>query len=196
MSFAPQSRTIVLYGGWPAERVELPPITLDISKSRLIAWPERWPPYFLDALVGGTKPCRIEFRWTGVFQQERGSVLPLYVEHARKYPVDFRELDEPFDPDAEAEAFRKAFSEAHAEEKPVREAHPRGVQVYRLPKAQASRVTNCKSCGAPIVWIKTKSGRQAALDFRSAITDGGGCTMIDHYSPKVCPAGSIRRKKT
>lgn len=152
-------------------------------------------PYFLEALEHGTKPCRIEYRFRG-YDHSCPIPLPIFEEHERKYPVDFRELDEPFDPDADAEAFRKSFNAAHAEEKPARKAHPRGVQVYRLPKDQVSRVTECEACGAPIARIKTKRRKRAALDVNSAITDDGGCTMIDHYSPKVCPAGAIRRKKT
>jgi hypothetical protein len=192
VSYIPQPRTIIVqHNPHVEERVDLPHLSYEEMIERSPS-----PPYFLDVLESGTKPCCIEYRWTGTFRYDDGFGFPLYIEHARKYPVDFRELDEPFDPEAAAEAFRKAFNETHAEEKPIREAHPRGVQVYRVPESQYVHGTNCDACGNMIIWIKTKRGKRAALDVRSAITDDGGCTMIDHYSPKVCPAGAIRRKKT
>jgi hypothetical protein len=60
-----------------------------------------------------------------------------------------------------------------------------------------SMVDKCKSCKAPIVWMKTKTGKNIPVNVESITTDEclfNPVTMVAHFSN--CPyAQNFRKKK-
>ena len=58
-------------------------------------------------------------------------------------------------------------------------------------------VAKCKACQAPIVWMKTKAGKNNPVDLASITTDEhifNPCTMISHFA--TCKfADKFRKKK-
>lgn len=109
-----------------------------------------------------------------------------YKERSRSKPYPVSE--EHDDPERAAAAFAESFDQKHPEE--YRRRHPRGLTVYVLDATRREGVSNCRHCGDPVQWMRTKRGRKLGLDVRSAIERSDGqTTMVAHWQPRVCRGG-------
>ncbi len=172
----------VMHNKHTPEIVTLPDAAFEDEGPRLPGWPT----YKLLALESGTRPVEITYEHGTQWYDHSTGPIPLYEEVSRV--VVGLELDAPLDHEDEGERFLAAFDREVPVVQP--EVQPAGFQVYSAP--EAGRVTACKACGFPILWIQKR--RWIALDVRSVVVDARGKrTMLYHYDKRICPTGAVSR---